>query len=236
MKNVLITGGANGIGYECASIFADDGNNVYVIDIDQEEIEKKQKINKKIKFYCCDVSNYKKMEEIANQINTKIDVLINCAGIQIVDSFEQYDQESWQQVMNTNYFGICNSIHIFKKYMKEKSTILNLASIHSSKPRLNKYAYDSSKNAVIMLTKELGIELSKEFITINALSFGAVETKMNSIWNENILDKEIARSKVPMGIIFKPQEIASFAYKIIRDFSEYTTGSVFTIDGGRSLT
>ena len=67
MKNVLITGGANGIGYECASIFADDGNNVYVIDIDQEEIEKKQKLNKKIKFYCCDVSNYKKMEEIAEK-------------------------------------------------------------------------------------------------------------------------------------------------------------------------
>lgn len=235
MKNVLITGGANGIGYECARIFAKKGYNVYAIDIDELEIKEKEKLNPNIKFYCCDVVDYKKMEEIANEINQQMDILINCAGIQIVDSFDKYDQEKWQHVMNTNYFGICNSIHIFLKYMKKNSTILNLASVHSTIPRLNKYAYDSSKNAVVMLTKELGIELSKEQITINALSFGAVETKMNAIWHENKLDKEQARAKVPLGIIFLPNEIASFAYKIINDFAKYTTGSIFTIDGGRSL-
>ena len=72
-------------------------------------------------------------------------------------------------------------------------------------------------------------------ITINAISFGAVETQMNDVWISDISKKESAREKVPLKIIFKPEQIAMFAYTIIENFSKYTTGSVFIIDGGRSL-
>lgn len=137
--------------------------------------------------------------------------------------------------MNTNYFGTCNTIHSFLNSLNSGSTILNLISVHSFKPRVNKYAYDSSKSALEMLTKELGIELASKNITINALSFGAVETKMNEVWENNILKKEEARCKVPLRIIFKPNQIAMFAYIIVENFSEYTTGSTFVVDGGRSL-
>ena len=138
--------------------------------------------------------------------------------------------------MNTNYFGVCNCIHSSINIMKEGGTILNIISIHSSKPRTNKYAYDSSKSAIEMLTKELTLEFAEKKITINALSFGAVDTNMNEIWKNNPKLKEKTLNKVPLKIIFTPDEIANFAKIILTSFSKYTTGSIFVIDGGRSLT
>lgn len=120
--------------------------------------------------------------------------------------------------------------------MIENSTILNLISVHSFKPRTKKYAYDSSKSAVEILTKELALEFAPRKITVNALSFGAVETNMNNSWLIHEEQKEIARDKVPLKIVFTPMQIANFAYVIIKIFSQYTTGSIFVIDGGRSLT
>lgn len=233
MKNVIVTGGASGIGFECAKIFSKNNYKVFVLDKNIDNMN-----NDKIKFFKCDVSKKNevlKAAEIIFKELKKIDVIINCAGIQIEESFDYYSQERWQEIMNTNYFGACNTIHSFLNNMDSGSTILNLISIHSFIPRTNKYAYDSSKSALEMLTKELGIELANKNITINALSFGAVETKMNEVWERDISKKEVARKKVPLKIIFKPIQIATFAYKIVENFSEYTTGSVFIIDGGRSL-
>lgn len=233
MKNIIVTGGTNGIGFECTKIFSENNYKVFVLDKNIDNMS-----NDKIKYFKCDVSKENEVLNVAKTISKeveKIDVIINCAGIQIEESFDQYSQEKWQEIMNTNYFGTCNTIHSFLKDMDSGSTILNLISVHSFKPRTNKYAYDSSKSALEMLTKELGIELANKNITINALSFGAVETKMNEVWESDISKKEEARKKVPLKIIFKPSQIATFAYKIVENFSEYTTGSIFIVDGGRSL-
>ena len=232
MKNVIITGGANGIGYECAKKFSEHNYKVFVLDIDTRND------NNKIEYYKCDVSKEENVISVADIILKKvekIDIILNCAGVQIEEKFEKYNQKKWEKIMNTNYFGTCNTIHSFLKKMYNGATILNFISVHSFKPRICKYAYDSSKSALEMLTKELGIELASQNITINAISFGAVETQMNDVWISDISKKESAREKVPLKIIFKPEQIAMFAYTIIENFSKYTTGSVFIIDGGRSL-
>ena len=135
--------------------------------------------------------------------------------------------------MNTNYFGVCNTINSCLDHFNSNSTILNIISVHSSVPRVGKYAYDSSKSAIEMLTKELALEFASKKITVNSLAFGAVNTNMNAGWSLEEQDK--ARAKVPLRIIFEPEEIAKFIYTIIKYFSKYTTGSTFTIDGGRSL-
>ena len=143
--------------------------------------------------------------------------------------------DSWQQIINTNYFGTCNMIYNAYKIMNKDSTILNILSVHSNKPRVNKYAYDSSKSALEIFTKELALEFANKGITINALSFGAVNTDMNEEWKSSPENKEVALSKVPLKIIFEPEQIANFCFTIINEFAHYTTGSIFTIDGGRSL-
>ena len=237
MKNdIIITGGANGIGLECAKLFKSKGYNVFVLDVDKIEGQKLLKYG--INYYFCDVSSENNVNSVASLLSSQISqlhVIINCAAIQIEEDFENYNQKSWQNVININYFGVCNIIHAFSKFLSENSTILNLISVHSFKPRTKKYAYDSSKSAVEILTKELALEFAPHKITVNALSLGAVETKINNIWLTHGEQKEIARNKVPLKIVFTPTQIANFVYVIIKVFSKYTTGSVFVVDGGRSL-
>lgn len=233
MKNVIITGGTSGIGLSCINVFKNNNYNVIVLSrtIPENKIEN-------VNYYKCDISNQSEVENCINKIKSKyknIDVLINNAGIQISDSFENYDVLEWKNIMNTNYFGTCNVIYNVTKIMKNNGKILNMLSVHSSLPRTNKYAYDSSKSALEILTKELALHFAPKGITINALSFGAVNTNMNKEWEVYPERKQIARSKVPLNIIFEPDEIANICYNIINNFSEYTTGSIFVVDGGRSL-
>lgn len=235
-KVVIITGGANGIGYETAKMFCDNGAIVYVFDIDKL-INKKNYLDK-IKYIKCDVSNNEDVMKSIDYVflhEHKIDVLINNAAIQFTSEFVNYSDEEYLKVIKTNFIGTCNCIHNVLKYMNDGSTILNILSVHSSKPRTNKFSYDCSKSSLECLTKELALELASRKISVNALSFGAVETNMNLIWKENPVLKQEALSKVPLKIIFTPKQIAFFISIIIKNFSSYTTGSIFVIDGGRSL-
>ena len=235
-KTVIITGGAKGIGYACAKMFSSENYNVVIIDNDILALNSLNQF--KVDKYYCDVSNYEELKKccyfIVNRYK-QVDVVINNAGIQVCESFNNYDYNKWKRIMDTNYFGTCNVISVFSDFMISGSTILNMLSVHSFRPRMNKYAYDSSKSAIEMFTKELALEFAARGITVNGLSFGAVETDMNKVWEYEGSYRKEALSKVPLRIIFKPCDIASFAYNIINNFALYTTGSVFVIDGGRSL-
>lgn len=139
-------------------------------------------------------------------------------------------------MLQTNYIGACNCNSAVTKHVERDVSIINVLSIHSSIPRINKYSYDSSKSALEILTKELALEFASRNITVNAISFGAVETNMNIAWKYDNNEREIALSKIPLKKIFLPSEIAMFIKVVLEYFSKYTTGSVFVIDGGRSLT
>lgn len=189
--------------------------------------------------YCaCDLRDTEHLASCFQKIRQvlgSLDILINAAGMQIVESFEEYDFARWKDVMDSNYFGTCNVISEAIKLMANGATILNVLSVHASRPRTGKIAYDSSKSALEMLTKELALELAPRGITVNGLSFGAVDTDMNAEWRLFPERRETARAKVPLQIIFQPEDIARFGYVVCAEFAPYTTGSIFTVDGGRSL-
>lgn len=236
-KIIVITGGTNGIGYQTVMLLANEKNNrVVVLDIDDSKIKEFNKDN--IIYYHCNISVEEEVENAFIKIYEqfkKIDILVNNAGEQIVGNFDCYNANEYKKIMNSNYFGVCNCTFSALKYMGKGATILNVISVHSYKPRVGKYAYDCSKSAIECMTKELALELANKKITINAIAFGAVETNMNKSWEYMPSEKEEAIKKVPLKIIFNPKDIACFIKVILNSFSEYTTGSIFTIDGGRSL-
>ena len=235
-KTIVITGGANGIGKEISKLFLKNKYNVVIIDNDTEAINKIRK--KKFYCYCADISSEQQVGDVMADIYkkfTSIDVLVNNAAKQIVSSFDNVTFSDWKRVIDINLNGTFLTIQNAIPFMKRKSTILNIISIHHDKPRKDKYSYDVSKAAIAMLTKELALEFSQKGITVNALSFGAVKTNMNKEWIDNPEAVNEALSKVPLKKIFKTNEIASFAQTIIDKFSLHTTGTIFTIDAGRSL-
>ena len=239
-KTVIITGGAKGIGKAIAFELLKEKCKVIILDIDKIEGRKLQNdLNDMIEFINIDISKEEQVKEACDYIISKykkIDILINNAAKQTENEFFKMSVKEFREIIDTNLVGtfICSSI--FGKFMKSGSKIINMLSVHYNKPRKNKYHYDASKAGIAMLTQEMALELADKGITVNGISYGACNTPMNSNWidNEDIVNNTL--NKIPLKWIAEPEEIARFTIVILKEFSDYATGSIFNIDGGRNLT
>ena len=238
-KTVIITGGAKGIGKAIALELLKEKCRVIILDIDKNEGRKLQNdLNDIIEFINIDISKEEQVKEASEYIMSKykkIDILINNAAKQTENEFFKMSVKEFREIIDTNLVGtfICSSI--FGKSMKRGNKIINMLSVHYNKPRKNKYHYDASKAGIAMLIQEMALELADKGITVNGISYGACNTPMNSNWidNEDIVNKTLNR--IPLKWIAEPEEIARFTIVILKEFSDYATGSIFNIDGGRSL-
>ena len=238
MKNqtIIITGGANGIGKETAKMLARD-NKVIVLDNDFSACELLKKDNRKIITHFCDITSKDSVDETVEALFLKhgnIDILINNASIQTIHNVLDLSLEDWNMVLNVNLTGtFIVSQSVVKKMIGGK--ILNIISTHYNKPRSSHIHYDISKAGVAMLTKAMASELAPRKITVNALAIGATYTNMNKAYNVFPHLVEEALTKIPLKRICAAEEIAGYIINVLSHFGEYTTGSIFTIDGGRSL-
>lgn len=236
-KTVIVTGGAMGIGEACAKLLSESGANVIIADFN-EEAGRKTAERIGCDFFRTDISDEENLIALRDYIREKygcLDILVNNAAKQTEKNFYDFTVKDFASDINVNLVGTFASIRTFCEIMKEGSTILNMLSVHYEQPRLNKFAYDASKAGEAMLTKETALVLAERGITVNAISYGAVRTPMNRDWIEHPEHIEQAKEKIPLGWVGEPEEIASFVKAILTEFSEYATGSVFTIDGGRRL-
>ena len=239
-KIVIVTGGANGIGRSIAMELAKEECKVIILDIDDKEGKKAQeKSNGKIEFVNANISDENQIEEINKYIENKygkVDILINNAAKQTENKFFEMSAKEFREIIDANLVGTFVCSNIFGRLIKRGGKIINMLSVHYNKPRKNKYHYDASKAGIAMLTQEMALELADEGITVNGISYGACNTSMNSSWisDETIVNNTL--NKIPLRWIAEPEEIARFTVVILKEFIDYTTGSIFNIDGGRNLT
>lgn len=239
-KVIVITGGANGIGKACTIQLHNANAKIIIADIDEKngkEIEKR--LGERCSFVKTDITNEQEVTYLKNFIMDKygrIDVLINNAAKQTENSFFDMKVDEFKSVIDTNINGTFICSNILGREMKKGSKIINMLSVHYDRPRKNKYHYDTSKAGIAMLTKEMALTLVDNGITVNGISYGACDTPMNSNWIHDQEKVETTLSKIPLRWIAKPEEIANFVVNILENFTDYTTGSIFNIDGGRSLT
>lgn len=226
---VLITGAGSGIGKECVKLFLNNGYECILLDKNPKVLEQK---GKNVDPYICDIKNYQAVQNVINKLDN-IDVLINCAAIQYVDSFTEINVLEWNEVIDTNLNGTFYVIKEVVKKMK-KGVIINLSSVHGELPRLNKMSYDVTKAGINMMTKELALALAPN-IRVNALAIGATMTPMNNCFIENPQTLKDAKSKVPLDIILDPKEVANVIYLMCSNQFQNMTGTILTYDGGRSL-
>ena len=230
-KTLLITGGSSGIGQEIAQLALDKHIHVMILDIQEPKIK-----SEFLTYYQCDLSKINEIDSVLNQImnkQIKIDYLINNAAIQYVKPFESLDMDEWDHVFNVNLKAAVYLTHQLSKQMIDGDSILNISSVHGEKPRENKYAYDASKAALNMFSKESALILAKRGIRVNVLSLGATKTPMNDNFRDKMMYDEAVK-KIPLGEVADAKEVAKFALYLLLEVN-YATGSIFTLDGGRSL-
>lgn len=253
-KAVLITGAAQGIGYEIAKSFAEQGAKVFLTDLKEDAVEKAAASLGESGYEAfglkCDVTIEKDIEQAvakcAEHFGT-IDVLINNAGLQYVSMIEDFPTEKFElliKVMLTAPFvALKHVLPVMKK--QGFGRVINMASINGLVGFAGKAAYNSAKHGVIGLTKVAALEAAEHGITVNAVCPGYVDTPLvrnqlsslaetRNVPLEKVLE-EVIFPLVPQKRLLAVEEIASYVKFLASDAAKGITGQAAVIDGGYTI-
>ncbi len=241
-KTAVITGAASGFGKGMAERFKKEGANVVVADLNEEEGQKLADEMGAL-FVNTDVSQKKEMDNLVQRTVSEygtIDIFVNNAGFThrncpLMEVEESTFDKIFQVNVKSIYLSCKAVIPIFRK--QRSGMILNIASTAGVRPRPGLVWYNSSKGAVISMTRSLAIELAPENIRVCAINPVAGRTGMLPLFmGEDSPEKlELFKSSIPMGRLSTPQDIASAALFLCSDEAEFLTGVCIEVDGGRCI-
>jgi NAD(P)-dependent dehydrogenase (short-subunit alcohol dehydrogenase family) len=239
-KTVIVTGAASGIGKATAELFAKQGANVVLSDVQEalgkEATESIIAAGGKASFFKTDVSKPEEMEAlVAFAVKTygNLDAAVNNAGISgEINPVADMSIEGWHKVISINlnslFYGMKYQIQAMLK--NGSGSIVNISSILGSVGFAGSTGYTAAKHGVIGLTKAAALEYSAQGIRINAVGPGFIETPLLSV-----LDAEIKKQLValhPIGRLGQSEEVAELIYWLSSDKSSFVTGSYYPVDGG----
>ena len=238
-RTAVVTGGAQGFGFDIAKRFLDSGAKVIIWDIDPKMIEKavKDLNNPNLSSNIVDVSKIKEVENCVNNIlkNSNIDILINNAGITgPTASLWEYDIEMWKKVVEINLMGTFNCCRTIVPNMIKNNygRIVNVASVAGKDGNANASAYSVGKAGAIGLTKSLGKELADKNIAVNAVTPAGAKTRILDQMTKEHVQRML--SKVPRGRFLEVEEFTSLVCWLSSEENTFSTAAVFDISGGRS--
>ena len=238
-RTAVITGGAQGFGFDIARRFLSSGAKVIIWDNDPETLKKsvKELNNTNLTSNVIDVSKFEEVENCTNEIlkNSKIDILINNAGITGPTApLWEYDLEKWKKVVDINLMGTFNCCKAIVPNMIKNNygRIVNVASVAGKDGNANASAYSAGKAGAIGLTKSLGKELADKDIAVNAVTPAGAKTRiLNQMTKEHV---QRMLSKVPRGRFLEVEEFTSLVCWLSSEENTFSTAAVFDISGGRS--
>ena len=238
-KTAIITGGAQGFGFDIAKRFLLSGAKVIIWDIDTKMINNAMEklSNQNLSSNIIDVSNYQEVENCTMEIvkNSKIDILINNAGITgPTATLWEYDIEKWKKVVDINLLGTFNCCRAIVPNMIKNNygRIVNVASVAGKDGNANASAYSVGKAGVIGLTKSLGKELADKNIAVNAVTPAGAKTRILDQMTKEHVQRML--SKVPRGRFLEVEEFTSLVCWLSSEENTFSTAAVFDISGGRS--
>lgn len=239
-KTAIITGGAAGIGYATAQFFAKKGVNLVLADLNPKVDEIAKKLNSQFIGVSGDITKAKDRVAVVEKVVQtfgKVDILINSAGIAILDKAEDVSEEDWGKLLNVNLTASFFMAQEVGKYMiKEKvqGVIINLAS-QAGVIALDKHvAYCASKGGVIAMTKVLAKEWGEYGIRVNAVSPTVVLTELgHKAWDGPVGDA--FKKEMPSQRFAEPDEIAGTIAFLCSNAAAMITGHNLLVDGGFTI-
>jgi len=236
-KVAIVTGAAQGIGESIAVELAEHGASIVIADILPADnvIKKIKSLGRKSMYIRTDVSDEKEVIDLIKETLEKfkkIDILINNAGIYVPSPTTNTSEELWEKTIHIDLKGTFLCSREALKHMKSGASIINISSIASDVGYPQFAAYCAAKGGVKALTKSLAVEFANKGIRVNSIHPGAVETPTTKqgLKNKNLLKAIL--SKIPLGRIGKPKDIANAALFLASDAASYITGEELIVDGG----
>jgi NAD(P)-dependent dehydrogenase (short-subunit alcohol dehydrogenase family) len=247
---VLITGAGGGLGTAFAKALTDEGAVAVLTDISEQAlagvVKKMEEAGAKYTTFVMDVSNKAQVEQtMAKTVEKygKIDILLNNAGGSLFTpkKLEDIKEEHWDLVLNVNLKGTFLCCQAAVPYMieRKRGKIINLSSIGGRTPSLvTGVPYAAAKGGIIALTRRLAKEVGSHGINVNAIAPGTVMSgqRMINLWNElTQAQKDDILNSIPLGRLSTAEEQASVVVFLASEMSNYLTGTVIDINGGRLM-
>jgi NAD(P)-dependent dehydrogenase (short-subunit alcohol dehydrogenase family) len=242
-RHALVTGGASGIGEATVKELVRAGAFVWIGDINLSAAEALSKSVGSSQFVHLDVTSPESIAAAVSHLS-RLDILVNNAGIGHVGSIEQTEPEDFDRLLNVNVRAVYLVTRAFLSLLLAGSrddrpvgSIVNIASVAGLVGIKQRFAYCTTKGAVVAMTRQLAVEFPKT-LRVNAICPGTVETPFVEGYlekfhkhNKDEIRAEL-RARQPIGRLGRPEEVASMVRYLASDEAAFITGSLFAIDGG----
>lgn len=252
-KTALVTGSTSGIGRTIARALAAQGCNIVLngfADISKVKTECQALADEFgiESIYCdADLTRVQEIEAMITEIEHllgPVDILINNAGTQHVDTIEKFPVEAWDQILAVNLSAAFHTSRLTLSKMEKRGwgRIVNIASVHGMVASVSKGAYVAAKHGLIGLTRTIALEVAQSGVTCNAICPGYVLTPLIAKQIETIaktedIEIDVARKRLltekqPSGSFVTSEQISALVCFLCSDAAAQITGSAQTIDGG----
>ncbi len=242
-KTAVVTGGASGIGEATALLFAENGCNVVVSDLQEEKgnnlVQKIRQLNGKAIFVKADVSKPQDCEILVNKTIAafgSLDIAFNNAGIGgESNAIADMSIEGWKKVIDVNLNSVfyCMKYELMQMQKQGNGAIVNNSSILGQVGFANAAAYVAAKHGIIGLTQNAALEYSAKGIRINAIGPAFINTPLLT---EAGMDDNVKQTVLvpmhPIGRLGEPREVAELVVWLSSDKASFITGSYYAVDGG----
>lgn len=242
-QTAIVTGGSRGIGRAVAVRLAKDGMNLVINyrgnSAAAEETERMcRELGAEVLLVQGDVSRAEDCEKLAAQAKeafSRVDVLVNNAGITRDGLLARMTEEDFRAVLDVNLVGPWNMMKAVNRIMMKQryGRIVNLSSVTGLMGNMGQTNYAAAKAGILGMTKSYAREVASRGITVNAVAPGFIDTDMTEAMPEGAKDKII--TGIPMGRTGKPEDVAEAVAFLASEQAGYITGEVLRVDGGMAM-
>jgi NAD(P)-dependent dehydrogenase (short-subunit alcohol dehydrogenase family) len=238
-KTAIVTGAAQGIGRAIAQRFADEGAQLAIIDVDADGAKRAAaEIGEAAIGIGADVAQADQVERAFSEVVDffgGLDILVNNAGIVGTDTpVKDLEEDDWNRVLDINLKGVflCSQAAVRRMIPKKSGVIVSMASISGKEGNANMAPYSVSKAGVICFTKALAKEVLADSIRVNCVAPALIDSPLLQGMEQERVD--LLTSKIPLGRLGRPEEVAATILFLASDESTFTTGQCFDVSGGRA--
>lgn len=242
-KKAVITGGGSGIGRAISVLFAQQGAEVHIIELSEENaaatVQEIIAAGGKATAHSCNVANQAEVVETFNKIGT-LHILVNNAGIAHIGKADTTSEEDFDRVIKVNVKGVYNCLYAAIPHLRaaKGGVIINMASIAAWVGLSDRFVYSTAKGAVMAMTLSVAKDYIHENIRCNSVSPARVHTpfvdgflKNNYPGREAEMFEKLSKTQ-PIGRMAVPAEVAGLILYLCSDEASFITGCDYPIDGG----